>query len=163
MEMSEYEGFTVDGARKSLDDFKESLGKMVPNPAACIWLEPNKEYMPVELRDFLQTFGGYLGTLYGIEGQIKAECHIIKEGLKTGLSVAMVNSEGKHPTVKDKEASVMAGNEMLLHYRKLQIQNEACLELVTGWRQSYDALYTAVSRIITIQMGELTLQTGRYN
>lgn len=160
--MDEYEGFTVEGARKHLDTFKEQLSKLVPDPATTRFLIPDKEYMPVELRDFLQLFGGYLGTLYPIEAQIKADCHIVKEGLKTGLSVAMVNTEGKYSTVKDKESTVLAGNEILLHYRKLQIENEACLELISGWVKAYDALYTAVSRIISIQLGELTLNTGRH-
>lgn len=155
------EGFSIEGARKHVDDFEAGLEKLVVNPRKERILPIDREYTPVELRDMLQRFGSSLAILSSMEGKIESECHLLKEGLKTSTAITVVKEKPKTGSVSGDEAFVLEGSEALRHIRKLQIYNESVLLALKGWRRAYDDAYVSVSRMISIQIGELTLQTGR--
>lgn len=156
------EPFTLDGARQKVDKFEEDLGKLVPNPRYQRLIQIEREYTPTELSDLLQQFGSYLATLHATEGKIESECHLLKEGYKTGMSVAVAKTETSATTLAGKEAEVLVGNEGFREIRKMQIENEAILVTIKGWRLAYEAAYASISRIISLAIGEVTLQTGRH-
>lgn len=147
---------------KKLDEFEKDLAQMVPNPGEYRLLKLEGEYTPVELSDMLQHFGSYLANLHYMEAMIEAQCHGLKEGFKTGLQVAMASSESEAKTVAAREGEVLANNELLKENRRNQINQEACLILIKGWREAYEIAWQTVSRIITLRQSELVLQTGRY-
>lgn len=147
---------------KKIDEFEADLEKMVPHPVKSRLIDIDKEYLPSELSDLLQKFGSYLAILHHTEGVIEAQCHALKEGFKTGLSVATARHESKATAVTAKEAEVLAGNELLKQTRRLQINNEACLIIVKSWRQSYEQAFATASRLVTLMLGEAQLQTTRY-
>lgn len=151
--MSE-ESYTLQHTYQKLDALVVDLEKIAPNPTKYRLIDLNKEYTPQELRDLLQKFGSYLSSIHPIEARIEAECHAIKEGLKTGLSIAVARAE-KEGTVKDREAHILSTNEALKKTRMLQIDNESSLIIVQGWRKAYEAAYTCVSRIVTLELGEM--------
>lgn len=149
---------------RKIDEFEADLEKMVPHPVKQRLIDIDKEYTPTELSDLLQKFGSYLAILHHTEGVVEAQCHALKEGFKTGLSVATAKYESKSKTtaVTAKEAEVLAGNELLKQTRRLQIDNEACLIIVKSWRQSYEQAFATASRLVTLMLGEAQLQTSRY-
>lgn len=146
---------------KHLDDLEEDLAKQIPNPGKVRLIELDREYLPSELRDLLQRFGSYLANLNHIEAMVEAQNHALKEGLKTAMSVAMAKSESTAKTVSGVEADVMASNELLRDTRKMQIDHEATLILIRGWRTAYEQAHQTVSRLITLAIGEVQLQTNR--
>lgn len=157
--MSE-DSYTLQNTYQKLDALVLDLEKIAPNPTKYRLIDLDKEYTPQELRDLLQKFGSYLSSIHPIEARIEAECHAIKEGLKTGLSIAVVKEE-KNGTIKDREAYVLSINEALKKTRMLQIDNESSLIIVQGWRKAYEAAYTCVSRIITLELGEMQFADSR--
>lgn len=148
---------------KRIADFEQELTKLMPNPGNYRLIDLDKTYTTAELRDMLQRFGSYLSTLHHMEGLVESRCHALKEGLKTGLQVAMSQHEAKASSVAEKEGQVMFGSETLKQARRMQIDEEACLAIVKGWRQSYDQAWNTVSRLITLEIGEASLATGRHN
>lgn len=146
----------------SMDEFEEELEKEVPNPSKTRQIDINKEYTPTELRDLLQHFGSYLSTLHRIEARVEAQAHALKSGFNTAMAVAAARSQSKSTTVSAREAEVLVGNELLKQTRRMQIDQEAMHILIKGWVASYEAAYTAISRIISIELGEVALQTGRH-
>lgn len=146
---------------KHLDELEADLEKQIPNPGKVRLLDLDKEYLPAELRDLLQHFGSYLSNLHHIEAIIEAQGHALREGFKTGLTVAMAQSNSSASTVSGKEAEVLANNELLRDTRKMQIDHEATLILIKGWRQAYEQAFQTVSRLITLAIGEVQLQTNR--
>lgn len=157
------EDFSIASARQKLDNFKDQLEKLVPNPGANRLLDLNREYTPDELRSLLQQFGSYISSLAAVVGQIEAEHLIVSEGLKTGMEIAMEQMELKGTTITQRKAELMANDSRFADLRKLEIMNEAMLALVRGWLKSYESAYASVSRIITLFIGETTVQSGRYN
>lgn len=147
---------------QQLDQYEVELAALVPNPSNTNLIELNREYTPTELQDLLQKYGSYLSTIHYIEGKLEAQCHAIKESFKTGVSVAMAESELSATSVTGKEAEVVAGSEIFRETRKLQIANESQLLLLKGWRESYETAWNTISRIITLRMGEAGLSTGRH-
>jgi len=146
---------------KHLDELEADLEKQMPNPGKVRLIELDKEYLPTELRDLLQRFGSYLANLYHIEAMVEAQGHALREGFKTGLTVAIAQSGSTANTVTAKEAEVLANNELLRDTRKMQIDHEATLILIKGWRTSYEQAHQTVSRLITLAIGEVQLQTNR--
>ena len=144
-----------------LDAFEADLEKMMPNPGKVRLIDINKEYSPTELQDMLQHFGSYLATLHWNVAMIEAQTHALKESLKTGLQVRVVGADPKL-TVSAREAEVLAGDELLRDTRRLQIDNESVLILAKGWLSAYEAAYAAISRIVSLTIGEASLQTGRH-
>lgn len=154
------EHFTIEGARDKVDAFERDLAKMVPNPRQQRLLDLDKDYTEYELQGLLQKFGSYLATLDSMEGKMESECHLLKEGLKSGVAVLAAKSESKEKTITAREAEVLADSSGLRVIRKWQIENEACLLALKGWRRAYEDAYAATSRIISLRVGELSLQTG---
>jgi hypothetical protein len=76
------------------------------------------------------------------------------------MSVATTKVEAS--SVSGKEALVLADNETFREIRKMQIENEAILLCLKGWREAYEAAYTSISRIVSLEIGEVSLQTGRH-
>lgn len=147
---------------KRLSDFEDELSALVPNPAKQRLIDVKDSYTTTQLRDMLQHFGSYLSTLHNMEGLVEARCHALKEGLKTGLQVAVSQSESKASSVTAREGEIMSTSEVFKMTRKMQIEEEACLLLVTGWRKSYEAGWNTISRLITQEMGEASLATTRH-
>lgn len=148
---------------KRLDSFEKELENLVPHPGKQRLIDVNKTYTTVELRNMLQAFGSYLSTLHHMEGMIEGQCHALKEGFKTGLQVAVSEHESKNSTVSGKEGEVISKNDLLKQTRRMQIDQEACLAVVKGWRESYEQAWATVSRLITLELGEAELATGRHN
>ena len=157
------EGFTVENARKKVDLFEKDLEQMVANPAAQRLINIDVEYTPTELRDLLQHFGSYLATLDALQGKMEAECHLLQKGLKTGIAVSIASKKPKTGTISGDEAEILLASANLRSLKKMEIENEACLLLLKGWIKAYTDAYTAVSRIISIELGEVSLQTGRHS
>lgn len=155
--------FTIEIAFNKLEDLIKELEKICPDPAKGRIIDIEKEYTPQELRDLLQKFGSYLSSLHTIEAKIEAQCHAIKEGLKTGISLSVSQMENK-ATIKDREANLLASNESLRELKRMQIYYESYLTLVQGWRQAYHSAYSTISRLITLMLGEIQIETsGRFN
>lgn len=148
---------------KKLDEIEADLEKIMPNPGKGLLIDINHEYTPLELRDLLQRFGAFLSTLNHTEGLIEAQCHTLKEGFKTGLSVAMSTRESKETSISGREAEVLASSDLLKTNRRMQIDNEATLLLIQGWRKAYEAAYQTASRLVTLFIGESQMTSDRYN
>src|SRR3989304_4475578 len=155
------DGFTIEGARKELDEFEKNLEQFAPNPINNRLLSLDHEYTMIELRGLLQHFGSYLATLTVIQGRIEAECQIIHKGLKTGLDIASLNPEIKANTITGKEAEIMASNENFAALKRLEIRIEARLAIIKGWTKAYEWAYTAASRIFSVDSVEASLVTNR--
>lgn len=148
---------------KRLDEFELDLEKLVPNPGKQRLIDLDHEYTPAELRELLQRFGSYLASLHNLEGKIEGQCHALREGFKNGIAIAVANSESKTSTITGKEAEVLASNELFKQTKRMQIDHEATLLVIKGWRQAYEQAWATVSRIISLNLGEVQLQTGRHN
>lgn len=147
---------------KNLDQFELDLEQLVPNPGKQRLVDITREYTPTELSDILQAFGSYLATIHHMEGMIEAQCHALKEGLRTGLAVAATELESRTTTQSGREAEILASNDLFRHTRKMQIDHEATLLLLKGWRESYETAWSTISRIISLRIGEVSLSTGRH-
>lgn len=150
------ESYSLQQTYGKLDALILDLEKIAPNPAKYRLIDLEREYTPQELRDLLQRFGSYLSSIHPIEARIEAECHAVREAMKTGVSVAMLTEE--KGTIKEKEASVLTHNDGLRLTRGLQIDCESSLILIQGWRKAFEAAYTCVSRLITLMLGELQME-----
>lgn len=157
------ESFSIEEAREKLDQFQAQLEQLVPNPSGYRLLDIGKEYIPTELRDLLQCYGSYLANLHALEGRIEAEALIVDRGLKTGLSVAVGQSDSKATTITAKEAEVFASNPAFRDLKKLQIYNDSYLALIKGWREAYSSAYATVSRLISLLLGEYEHLSPRSN
>lgn len=147
---------------KKLDDVELDLERLMPNPGKVRLLDLEVEYSPYELRELLQRFGSYLATLHHMESLIEAQGHALKEGFNNGMKVAMAQTTSKETTVTGKESEILASNEVFKHTKRMQIDHEATLLLVKGWRQSYEQAWSTVSRLMSLVIGEAQLQTNRY-
>lgn len=147
---------------KSLDEFVEYLKRFVPDPSEERLVAIDKEYNPIELQDLLQKFGSCLSILYREEGILEAHCVALKESYKAGISVAIAQSESKATTHIGKESEILAENNTFRNTRKLQIVAESQLELIKGWRHSYEWAWDTISRIISLRLGEASIATGRH-
>lgn len=155
------ESFTIEGAQGWLDDFQTRLETTVPCPYGRT-LELGRDYTSVELENLLQTFGAHLANLFATEGRIKAECHLLKEGYKNGMRVAVARHGSlADTTVSGREGQILSENESFRNVLSLLIKNEAALELIEGWRRAYDQAYASTSRIVALQIGEMNMQSGR--
>lgn len=151
------EGFTVENARANLDQFEALLEASVPNPYKQRLLDLNHEYTMVELRQLLQQFSSYLASLCAVQGKVEAEYTLIKKGLKTGLDVASLDGNLKSSTVTGREAELILNNEDFAKLKRMEIYNEANLQLVNGWVKAYQAAYTGASRIFSVDSVEANL------
>lgn len=148
------EDYSIEGARLKLDEFQSQLEQLIPNPSTYRLLDLEKEYTPTELRDLLQRYGSYLSNLYALEGRIEAEALLVDRGFKTGLAVAVAQSESKTSTISGKEAEILASNSAFRDLKKLQIYNDSYITLIKGWREAYQQGYNTVSRLISLLLGE---------
>lgn len=145
-----------------LEEFEKELEKEVPNPSRTRLISTTEEYSPTELSDMLQAFGSYVSTLTHMEALLEAQCHALKESYKTGISIAASRLESRTTTQSGREAEVLSGEELFRQTRRLQIDHESRLILIKGWRSSYDNAWATISRIISLRIGEASLQTGRH-
>lgn len=157
------EPFTIDGTRKEGEEFEKKLKEICPCPGETRLLELNKEYTNPELRDLLQRYGSYLASLRYNQAKLEAECNMLKKALKTGMSVAMMESKPEGNSLTEKEASILSSNEALKYGRKMEIKNEYYLDIINGWVDAYNDAYTAVSRIVSLQLADANLATERHN
>lgn len=155
-------GFGWWSVYESLHEYENDLKQQIPHPGEYRLLKLEGEYTPTELSDMLQHFGSYLATLHYLEGMLEAQCHALKEVFKTALQVSMASGESEAKTVAAREGEAIASNELLRETRRNQIEMEAKLLLLKGWREAYDIAWSTTSRIITLRGGELALQTGRH-
>lgn len=160
--ITEYRGWGWWTVFKDIDEIEIDLEKLMVHPGKERLIEIGKEYNPTELRDMLQTFGSNVSTLHVIEGKISGHCHGLREGFKTGMAIAIARLDSKAATITAKENEILDKQELFRDTKKLQIKNEACLELVQGWRKAYENAWSTVSRIISLEIGEASLQTGRH-
>jgi hypothetical protein len=156
--ITEHRGYGWWSTFKKLDEFESDLEKQIPNPGKQRLLDIDKEYLPFELRDLLQRFGSYIATLHHLEGMVEAQCLTLKEGFKTGMSVAITQLESPEATVSGRESQVLATNELFRQTKRMQIDNEAILALLKGWREAYETAWNTTSRLITLAVGEAQLQ-----
>lgn len=146
----------------AVDEVEKSLETFMPNPAKTLLIE-EREYTPTELQDLLQKLGSHLATLHSLLGKNYATAHALKEGFNGAVKVGIAQLEGsKTRTVKDKEGQLMAGNELLRQTKRMQIQSDSVAIMLKGWVDSYEIAWQTISRIITLKMGEASLQTGRH-
>ena len=143
-----------------IQDFETELETIVPNPRSYRLLAIGEEYTIEQLGALLQNYGSYLSTLHSYKGIIKGQTHGLKQSFSEGLKVAMAQLGGGG-TNASKEGQVMAENETLGLAKKMQIEQEAVFEVVDGWIDSYQIAWDTISRLITIHMGEVALQTNR--
>lgn len=148
---------------KNLDSFEQELRGMMDDPYSTRLYDWNKEYTPVELRDLLQKFGSHLATLHRLEGRITAQCVALKQGYQTGIKVALTRTDSRETTVSGREAEILANNDLFSNTKKIEIDNEALLEMIKGWRNAYQIAWETVSRIITLSGQEVAIQTSRHN
>lgn len=147
-----------------LEDFEAELEQLIPNPHKQRLIDLDTEYTPEDLENMLQKFGSYLASLHHTEGMLEAQCHALKQGLKTGMDIAIAQNStiNKIPTVSGRETAMLSGQEVFRDTRKMQIEFESTLLLVKGWRNAYEQAWTTTSRIISLRIGEAGLQTSRY-
>lgn len=159
--ITEYRGYGWWSTFKTLDEFEAELDKLVPNPANTRQIELDQEYTPEELRNLLQHFGSYLTTLNGLEARAEAQCHALKEGFNTGIKIAVANAADKKGTVSAREGDVLAASDLFKHTKRMQIDNESVLLLIKGRRSAYEEAWATTSRLISLMLGEVQLQTPR--
>lgn len=150
------DGFTIEAAKESLEQFTKYMEQRVPNPVTSILIDINHEYTMIELRSLLQQFSSHLATLCGIQGQVEAEYTLIKKGLKTGLDVASLGDETKS-TVTEKEAKLISSNDEFARWKRIEIFMEGNLIQVKSWVKAYEAAYTGASRIFSVDSVEANL------
>lgn len=155
MKLTENRGYGWWVTYHKIADIEKELTSMgIPDPSKYRLISIDHQYTPSELRDLLQKFGSYLSNLFAVEQKLVAQNHALKEGLKTGLKVAMQNLEDKKGSVTDRESEVLSNNELLLNTRRLEIDTASLMELVSGWRKAYESAYATASRLITLMIGE---------
>lgn len=147
---------------KDIDDYEREIGKIIPDPVKNPLIQTDHEYTPTELSDMLQQLGSYLSILYAHESKVEAHCNALREGFKTGLQVAMARYETESKTVKGQEAEILSGNELFLQTKRMEIKDESILLVISGWRKAYEQAYATISRIVSLRIGEVSLQTGRH-
>lgn len=160
---SDTEDFTIEKAYQQIEEFETKLKLICPSPNEVRLLELGKEYTNPELRALLQTFGSYLASLRALQGKISAEGNMLKKALKTGMAMATLAQHPEGSTVAEKEAKLLNDNVQLMHVRKMQIKSEMYLDIIKGWVDAYDDAYTAVSRIVSLQLGDESLATARHS
>lgn len=146
---------------KRLDEFEADLAKVVPNPGSGRLLDLYKEYTPDEMRSMLQCYGSYISTLHHTEAMIEAQYIALKQGLKTGMNVMVSQYQGSQTTIAGKEGEIISDNELMRNTRRMEIDHEAFLTLIKGWREAYQQAWSTISRIISLKIGESSLQSDR--
>lgn len=144
---------------KKLDEFEADLERMMPHPGKVRLLDLDREYTPTELRDLLQRFGSYLSNLHHLEAMIEAQGHALRESYKVSMGVAIRDLEAG--TLRDREAEVLSGSETFKQTKRMEIEHQSTLTLIKGWRVAYEQAWSTVSRLISLTIGEVQLQTSR--
>lgn len=158
--------FTIEEARAYVDAFVVELAKICEDPSTVRLLKIGEEYTPEQLQELLQRYGSYIGSLINTEKKIGADIYLLKQSYRTGMDIAMAK-EVFPATVtaqRTREAFILAKDEMGAPYRTaktLLIKEEACYQVVKGWREAYEAAYAAVSRIVSLVVGEQGMQGGQ--
>lgn len=145
----------------TLEQFEAHLEGLVPNPVKRRLINVEREYSALELKDLLQVLGSHLATLTTIAGKLEAECHLIKETYKKGMAMAMASQSSTATQVAVREAEVLCGSVPLQQLKDQQIDSEAFYIMTKSWRNAYEDAYNAISRIVTLEIGEISLQTSR--
>lgn len=146
---------------KKLDEVEAELEIQCPNPRKVRLIEIHKEYNPTEIQDMLQAFGSHIAYLTAFVATLEAQTHALKETYKAGIQVAVSKIDPKL-SLTAREGEVLATQDIFNSTKKLQIVNESALIMAKGWLEAYEAAYTTVSRMVTLLVGEQTLQTGRH-
>ena len=144
-----------------LEQFAAQLEELVPNPVKRRLINTEHEYTALELKDLLQMLGSHLATLTAVAGKLEAECHLLKETFKKDMSMALARNATSATQVAIKEGEILVINKELQQIKYMQIESEAFFLLVKSWRNAYDDAYTSISRIVTLEIGEISLQTSR--
>lgn len=155
MKLTEGRGYGWWVTYQKIDGIEKELTAMgILDPSKYRLIDPEHQYTPDELRSLLQRFGSFLSNLHAIEQKLVAQNYALKEGLKTGLKVTASKTESKAKSVGDRDAEILSSNELLLETRRLEIDTGSLIELVSGWRKSYESAYATTSRLITLLLGE---------
>lgn len=142
-----------------MDSVEASLEKEMLNPAKARLINHNQEYTGAELRAQLQYLGSCLSVLHATVAKTEAQGYALDESFKMGMKVAIKDVAG--PTLAERESTVLTQNEVFRKTKKMGINHEALLILLKGWVKAYEAAYTAISRMLSMDLGEMGMQTSR--
>lgn len=148
---------------ESIEEYRSELARTVaPDPITTRIIDINRQYSPEELRAGLQACTSYLATLFAIEGLLEGQSGALTKALKTGLSISAVNLITGETSVSGREAAALASSDILRNTRKLEIDTDSRLSVVTGFRKAYETAQFGFSRLISLHIGESDLQTDRH-
>jgi Arc/MetJ family transcription regulator len=145
-----------------LSQWEAYLESRVPSPIKNRLIQVDNEFTLSELKDMLQILGSHIATLVAIAGKQQAECHLLKETFKKSMSRALANHRSEATQVTIKEAEVLEASEVLQLIKDDQLESEACFMFTKSWVDAYEDAYTSISRIVSVELGEASLQTGRH-
>lgn len=144
---------------EDIEGVEASLEKEMLNPAKSRLINHNHEYTSGELRGLLQYLGSCVSVLHTMVAKTEAQGYALDDSFKVGMQKAIKDITG--PTLTEREATVLDQNEIFRRTKKMSINHKAILTLLKGWVKSYEAAYTAVSRMMSLDIGEISLQTSR--
>jgi len=145
---------------KDIDAIEIELEREMLNPAKARLIEHNREYTPVELRGLLQLFGSNLAILHAIQAKTDAQGYALDESFKVGMKIAIKEIPGGD-TIASKEGTILQQNALFKQTKRMAINHESVLITIKGWVKAYEAAYTAVSRMLSMDLGEMEMTSVR--
>ena len=162
MQQLEEEGWGYWSVYKQIDEFEADLENKfgIPNPRRVRLIDVNKEYTIAEAKALIQIFGSHLAVLHGFSGVIRGQTLGLKKSFEEGMRIAVSQIPGAG-SVTSKRGTALAANEVLAQAKRLEISNEAIVEVIDGWVSAYTKAWETISRMISVDQAEIGLQLNR--
>ena len=143
-------------AQANLQRFAVELGKYVPDPSDKRLLDPDADYSPMQLQQFLQTFGAYISNLAALKRRMEAELLIQKRSAKATKMVTMARHRSGIGSVGQQEGEILASEHgtRILEDELNLIKQESCLTFLKGWLEAYEQAYASASRVVEVLKAE---------
>lgn len=139
---------------KTQDDWLKELGIPVPDHHV---LDEAAQASATQLTPLLQRYGGYVAFLETQVGLLEGRMGALEQAYKAAIAVHSADI-GEKMSEKAKESQILAHNATLKQTRRLQIETEMLYKTAKGMCEGYQRAYEAVSRIVSVRLGEMELQ-----